>query len=80
MKTSLINKKVVDYLQSIADEDTFHMRKNTGHPVCGASYGGQQRSFSLCSSPSTNYPKWMTSKVKRFIRTLPIETNTFNLY
>ncbi len=80
MKTSLINKKIVQHLQSIADEGTFYMRKKSGgHPVCIASYGGEQRSFSLASSPNREYYNYMRSRVNRFIRTLPIQPTTFNL-
>ena len=80
MKTSLVNKKIIHYLQSIADEGTFYMRKKTGHPVCVASYGGQQRSFTLCQTPNSNYCRYMKARVNQFVRHLPINhTYTFSL-
>ena len=74
MNPSQVNRRIKIYLQDLADEGTFHMRKKmTGHPVCVASYGGVQRSFSLCNTPGKFYPKLATAEVNRFVRGLPLE-------
>jgi hypothetical protein len=55
------------------------MRKNTGHPICIASYGGVERSFTLSTSPGKNYQRNIRASLNRFIRSLPIENKpTFN--
>ena len=73
MKTSLINKKIVQYLQTIADEGTFYMRKKKlGHSVCVASYGGHKAAFSLPNSPNSNYCRYMKTRVNQFVKDLPI--------
>ena len=78
MKVSTLNKQIIHFLQSIADEDTFYVRQNRNHPVCVGTYGGQHRIFTISTSPNSNYCNYMKPKVNRFIRTLPINTHTFN--
>ena len=72
------NRRICKFLRSLADEGTFRMRKNTGHPVCIASYGGVEKSL-LSPSPGRNYQKNIRSSLNRFVRSLPIENKpTFN--
>ena len=73
MKSSSSNRKIISFLKSICDEDTFYMKKKVGHPVCVAEYGGQKRIFTLSSSPNRDYPNYMKPAVNRFVRTLSIE-------
>ena len=74
MTPSQVNRKIQEFLRDLADEGTFRMRKKTGgHPVCVASYGGEQRSFSLCWTPNRNYQKYAVGNLNRFVRTLPLE-------
>ena len=73
MNPSQVNRRIKKYLQDLADDGTFRMRKKTGHPVCVASYGGEQRSFSLCWTPNRNYQKYAVGNLNRFVRTLPLE-------
>ena len=81
MKTAQVNRKIMDFLRDLADEGTFRLRKKTGHPVCVASYGGEQRSFTLCSSPGRNYQKYVIWNLNQFVRSLPFdETPRFSLY
>ena len=73
MNSRKINRKIISFLQTICDEDTFFMKKKAGHPVCVAEYGGQKRIFTLSSSPNRDYPNYMKPAVNRFVRTLSIE-------
>ena len=74
MTPSQVNRKIQEFLRDLADEGTFRMRKKTGgHPVCVASYGGEQRSFSLCWTPNRNYQRYAVGNLNRFVRTLPLE-------
>jgi len=68
-----LNRRIIKFLQVLADDDTLHLRKKTGHPIVVACYGGEKRHFCLSSSPNGNYPKRMISSVNRFVRQLPIE-------
>jgi len=73
MNPSQVNRKIKKYLQDLADDGTFRMRKKTGHPVCVGSYGGEQRSFSLCCTPGRNYQEYMVWNLNQFVRSLPFE-------
>ncbi len=73
MKPAQVNRRIQDFLRDLADEGTFRMRKKTGHPVCVASYGGEQRSFSLCWTPNSNYQKYAVWNLNQFVRSLPLE-------
>ena len=74
MTPSQVNRKIQEFLRDLADEGTFRMRKKTGgHPVCVASYGGEQRSFSLCWTPNGNYQKYAVWNLNRFVSSLPLE-------
>ena len=72
MKASIINRKIISYLQSISDKETFYIRENKGHPVCIGKYGGIKRCFSLSASPNSNYPNYMKPRVNHFVRSLII--------
>ena len=73
MNAAQVNRRIQDFLRDLADEGTFRMRKKTGHPVCVASYGGEQRSFSLCWTPGGNYQKYAVWNLNRFVSSLPLE-------
>ena len=73
MNTATVNRRIQDFLRDLADEGTFHMRKKTGHPVCVASYGGEQRSFTLCWTPGRNYQKYAVWNLNQFVRSLPLD-------
>ena len=73
MKLAQVYRRIQDFLRDLADEGTFRMRKKTGHPVCVASYGGQQRSFSLCWTPGGNYQKYAVWKLNQFVLSLSLE-------
>ena len=74
MNTAQVNCRIQDFLRDLADEGTFRMRKKTGgHPVCVASYGGEQRSFSLCWTPNRNYQRYAVGNLNRFVRSLPLD-------
>lgn len=49
------------------------MRKKTGHPVCVASYGGEQRSFTLCWTSNSNYQRYVVWNLNQFVRSLPLD-------
>jgi len=81
MKTAQVNRRIKDYLRDLADEDTFYVRKKTGHSVCVGTYGGQQRSFTLCCSPNSNYQKYAVGNLNQFVRSLPLDNPPrFSLY
>ena len=81
MNTATVNRRIKDYLRDLADEGTFRMRKKTGHPVCVASYGGEQRSFTLCWTPNGNYQRYAVGNLNRFVRSLPFDDPPrFSLY
>ena len=74
MTPSQVNRKIQEFLRDLADEGTFRMRKKTGgHPVCVASYRGEQRSFSLCWTPNGNYQKYAVGNLNRFVRSLSLD-------
>ena len=73
MNTAQVNRRIQDFLRDLADEGTFRMRKKTGHPVCVASYGGEQRSFTLCWTPGRNYQKYAVWNLNQFVRSLPLD-------
>ena len=73
MKPAQVNRRIQDFLRDLADDGTFRMRKKTGHPVCVASYGGEQRSFTLCWTPGRNYQKYVVGNLNQFVRSLPLE-------
>ena len=74
MKSAQVNRRIKHFLQDLSDPGTFHMRKKRGgHPICVASYGGQQRSFPLCWTPGGNYQVYAARNLNRFVRTLPLE-------
>ena len=73
MDSRKTNRKIISFLKSICDEDTFYMKKKVGHPICVAEYGGQKRIFSLSTTPCERYEKHMKPQVNRFVRTLPIQ-------
>ena len=73
MNSAQVNRRIRDFLRDLADEGTFRMRKKTGHPVCVASYGGQQRSFTLCWTPGGNYQKYAVWNLNQFVSSLPLE-------
>ena len=79
MNRSKVNRQIISFLKSIADKDTFYMRKKSGHPICVAEYGGQKRIFTLSTTPCERYEKHMKPAVNRFVRSLSIENKpTFN--
>ena len=67
MNKAQVNRRIQDFLRDLADEGTFRMR-GKGHPVCVASYGGEQRSFSLATSTNSNYQLYASRNVNRFVR------------
>ena len=73
MNRSKVNRQIISFLKSIADKDTFYMRKKSGHPICVAEYGGQKRIFTLSTTPCERYEKHMKPQVNRFLKTLPIQ-------
>jgi hypothetical protein len=73
VNTAQVNRRIKDFLRDLADEDTFHMRKKGGHPVCVASYGGEERIFVLCESPGSNYQMYAVGNLNQFVRSLPLE-------
>ena len=73
MKPAQVNRRITDFLRDLADEGTFRMRKKTGHPVCVASYGGQQMSFTLCGTPGRNYQNYAVWNLNQFVSSLPLE-------
>lgn len=81
MNPAQVNRRIQDFLRDLADEGTFRMRKKTGHPVCVASYGGEQRSFTLCWTPGSNYQKYAVRNLNQFVRSLPLDDPPrFSLY
>ena len=73
MKPAQVNRRIQNFLRDLSDPGTFRMRKKTGHPVCVASYGGQERSYVLCWTPGRNYQKYAVWNLNRFVRSLPLE-------
>ena len=73
MKPAQVNRRIQNFLRDLSDPGPFRMRKKTGHPVCVASYGGQERSYVLCWTPGRNYQKYAVWNLNRFVRSLPLE-------
>jgi len=73
MNSAQVNRRILDFLRDLADDGTFRMRKKTGHPVCVASYGGQQRSYVLCWTPGRNYQRYAVWNLNQFVSSLPLE-------
>ena len=68
-----LNRNAIKFLKSICDEGSFYLRKKTGHPVTVATYGGHERSFVLWGTPNAKYQNVLRYRLKRFIRSLPID-------
>ena len=76
-----INRKIIKILRSLSDEGTFHILcGKSGHQTLVGNYGGVRRKFTICSTPSSTYQKYMISTLRSFIRTLPIETDWKEYY
>lgn len=73
MNSAQVNRRIQDFLRDLADDGTFLMRKKTGHLVCVASYGGEQRSFTLCWTPGSNYQKYAVWNLNQFLSSLPLK-------
>jgi hypothetical protein len=74
MKTTTINERVIDYLKSITDESTLKVEQNKHLRLTGV-YAGKKRVFFLSCSPSSSYQCKLRSSLRRFLRTLDIETD-----
>ena len=73
MNSAQVNRRIQDFLRDLADDGTFRMRKKTGHPVCVASYGGQERSYVLCGTPGRNYQRYAVWNLNQFVSSLLLE-------
>ena len=73
MNSAQVNRRIKDYLRDLADDGTFRMRKKKGHPVNVASYGGEQRSFTLCWFSGSNYQRYAVWNLNQFVSSLPLE-------
>ena len=73
MKTKAVNRKVIALLREISDDKQVWTIQKSHIKVVG-NYGGQERSFTLCSSPTNrNYLKSIRSSLKRFLQSLNIQ-------
>ena len=72
MNQAQVNRRILHFLQDLSDPGTFRIR-GKGHIVCVASYGGEQKSFSLGVSANSNYQVYAARNVNRFIRSLSLE-------
>ena len=73
MNYNAINRKVLNCLRELADDNAISMRKKSGHQIVVARYGGEERIFGLSSSPGSNYQRNIRYSLNRFIRLLPID-------
>ena len=76
MNFNAINRKVIDCLRELADDNEISMRKKSGHQIVVAHYGGEERIFGLSSSPGSNYQRNIRYSLNRFIRSLPVDRET----
>ena len=74
MKTTTINNAVIEHLRKLADNNEIRLEQ-TKHLRLTGVYNGKKRTFFLCCSPSSSYQKTMRSTLRRFLRSLDIETN-----
>ncbi len=80
MNFNSVNRKVIDCLRELADDNEISMRKKSGHQIVVAHYGGEERIFGLSSSPGSNYQRNIRYSLNRFIRSLPLDHKpVFNL-
>lgn len=74
MKTTTINNKVIEHLKELADNNEIRIQQ-TRHLRLTGVFNGKKRTFFLSCSPSSAYQKTMRSTLRRFLRSLDIETN-----
>ena len=74
MKTNTINTKVINCLKELTDDKNINIEQNKHLRLTGV-YNGKKRTFFLCCSPSSSYQKTMRSTLRRFLRSLEIETD-----
>jgi len=73
MNASKVNKAIIKYLQSLTDDNSITINQHK-HIKLEGIYGGTKRSLTLSSSPSSLYQRYTRSTLRRFLRTLDIET------
>ena len=73
MNFNSINRKVLDCLRELADDNEIIIRKKSGQQIVVARFGGEERIFSLSASPGSNYQRNIQYSLNRFIRSLPID-------
>lgn len=73
MNFNTVNRKVLDCLRELADDNEISMRKKSGHQIVVARFGGEERIFGLSASPGSNYQRNIRYSLNRFIRSLPID-------
>ena len=66
------NRRIVKFLRELADEGKVEVETHK-HPKVIGVFGGQKRTFSLSSTPSSNYQRSIRCRLNRFVRSLPIE-------
>ena len=74
-KASKINKKIIGLLKGLTDNNYVYIKRTKHIHVIGV-YGGIERSFPLCGTPSTKYYQQLkNTQLKKFFNSLPIENN-----
>ena len=73
MNFNTVNRKVLNCLRELADDNEISMRKKSGHQIVVARFGGEERIFGLSASPGSNYQRNIRYSLNRFIRSLPID-------
>lgn len=62
-----INKRLINHLRHLSDDHELIIEQNKHIKVTGT-FLGQQRSITLCCSPSSSYPSYLRSRLRRFLR------------
>jgi len=67
-----INKRLIDHLRHVSDDHELTIEQNKHIKVTGT-FLGQQRSITLCCSPSSSYQTYLRSRLRRFLREIDHE-------
>lgn len=64
-----INKKVIELLRGLSDNNSLQITQNKHLKIKG-SFGGTQKTIVLFCSPSSCYQKYLRSTLRRFLKDL----------
>ena len=74
MNCKKINKKVIDLLRELSDDNQIKITQNKHLKIKGK-FGGTEKTLILFCSPSSCYQRYLRSTLRRFLKDLHIEVD-----